>query len=113
MKYSFIDPIKESGETEQGLLYDIGYTEEELEAKVDTLIDPTLDQDPHPSDPPSIYPKVCGDDPEMKRLWEIDYIAMGFELPPLRLLPENSLLREEWFRRAEILKQERKRFQAK
>jgi hypothetical protein len=105
--YSFINPIKGTLETEDGVISTEGYSNAELEAKVEALIDPTLDQKPQPGDPVSIYPASCGDDPILKRRWEENYLAVQIELPPLRLLPEGSLLRAEWFRRAAILKRER------
>ncbi|RYZ87792.1 MAG: hypothetical protein EOP06_12085 [Proteobacteria bacterium] len=108
-RYTFIDPIKGSGKTEDGIYYTEGWSEEELDAKVETLIDPTLDQEPQPGDPKSIYPLSCGDDPTLKRKWEKNYLIVRRELPPLRLLPEGSLLRDEWFRRAEILREEKER----
>jgi hypothetical protein len=112
MSYSFINPIQGGGETEDGFLYDYGYSDEEWEAKLDSMTDPTLDQDPLPSDPVSIYPARLGGDPELIKEWELATIGLGMELPPLRLLPEGSLLRAEWFRRAKIIKKQRKRQRA-
>ncbi len=48
----------------------------------------------HPDD---IYPASCRT-PEQRREWEENFIESGITLPPLRYLPEGSLLRAECLR---------------
>jgi hypothetical protein len=105
LRYSFISPMR-GGITENGIAYSYSQTWEEIEAEVDRLIDPELAMIPREGDPKE-YPWLQNGDEEAQFRAERGIIELELPMPPLYLLPENSLLRPEWYRRADILKQQR------